>query len=46
MKEFMETVQSKCHDVHADYHLITTDQDYEEVVYNFLTTRLPKKGKK
>jgi len=46
MKEFMETVQTKCHDVHADYHLITTDQDYEEIIHNFLTTRLPKKGKK
>ena len=46
MKEFMETVQKKCHDVHADYHLITTDQDYEEIIHNFLTTRLPKKGKK
>lgn len=46
MKEFMETVQTKCHDVHADYHLITTDQDYEEIIHNFLTTRLPQKGKK
>ncbi len=45
MREFMEEVQTKCHDVHADYHLITTDQDYEEVIHNFLTTRLPKKGK-
>ncbi len=46
MKEFLETVQTKCHDVHADYHLITTDQDYEEIIHNFLTTRLPTKGKK
>ena len=46
MKEFMETVQTKCHDVHADYHLITTDQDYEEIIHNFLTTRLPTKGRK
>ncbi|MCP5535785.1 MAG: DUF58 domain-containing protein [Akkermansiaceae bacterium] len=46
MKEFMETVQTKCHDVHADYHLITTDQNYEEIIHSFLTTRLPKKGKK
>jgi uncharacterized protein (DUF58 family) len=46
MQEFMQTVQTKCHDVHADYHLITTNQDYEEIIHNFLTTRLPKKGKK
>lgn len=46
MQDFLETVQTKCHDVHADYHLITTDQDYEEIIHDFLTTRLPKKGKK
>ena len=46
MRDFMQDVRIKCHDVHADYHLITTDQDYEEIVHNFLTTRLPKKGKK
>lgn len=46
MRDFMQEVRMKCHDVHADYHLITTDQDYEEIVHNFLTTRLPKKGKK
>ncbi|MFK7909600.1 MAG: DUF58 domain-containing protein [Akkermansiaceae bacterium] len=46
MRDFMQEVRNKCHDVHADYHLITTDQDYEEIVHDFLTTRLPKKGKK
>lgn len=46
MNAFMKTVREKCHDVHADYHLITTDQDYEEIVHNFLVTRLPKKGRK
>ncbi|BDS05573.1 hypothetical protein NT6N_06130 [Oceaniferula spumae] len=45
MREFMKTVKMKCHDIHADYHLITTDQDYEEIVHNFLTNRLSKKGK-
>jgi len=44
--DFMQTVQTKCNDVHADYHLITTDQDYEKIIHNFLITRLPKKGKK
>jgi uncharacterized protein (DUF58 family) len=46
MRNFMQTVRMKCHDVHADYHLITTDQNYEEIVHNFLTTRLPKKARK
>ena len=45
MQKFMATVQSKCHDIHADYHLITTDQDYEEIIHDFLTQRLPKKGR-
>ncbi|MGB0993024.1 MAG: DUF58 domain-containing protein, partial [Akkermansiaceae bacterium] len=45
MKQFMSDVQDKCHDVHADYHLVTTDQDYEAVVHDFLTARLPQKGK-
>jgi len=45
MRDFMATVKDKCHDIHADYHLITTDQDYEEIVYDFLTSRLSKKGK-
>lgn len=46
MQDFMKLVEKKCHDVHADYHLITTDQDYEEIIYNFLTARLPTKGSK
>ncbi|HCC21084.1 MAG TPA: DUF58 domain-containing protein [Verrucomicrobiales bacterium] len=46
MRNFMQTVRMNCHDVHADYHLITTDQNYEEIVHNFLTTRLPKKARK
>tara|TARA_B100000809_G_scaffold220571_1_gene228353 strand:+ start:297 stop:554 length:258 start_codon:yes stop_codon:yes gene_type:complete len=44
IREFLATVETKCHDVHADYHLVTSDQDYEEVLRDFLTTRLPKKG--
>lgn len=43
---FMTAVREKCHDVHADYHLVTTDQDYEELLRDFLTTRLPKKGRR
>lgn len=44
--EFLTSVEGKCHDVHADYHLVTSDQDYEEILRGFLTNRLPKKGKR
>ncbi len=46
VNEFLTTVKDRCHDVHADYHLVTTDQDYEELLREFLTTRLPKKGRR
>ena len=46
LNEFFREVESACHDVHADYHLVTTDTDYEEVLRDFLTARLPKKGRK
>jgi len=46
MQQFLNEVKSVCHDVHADYHLITTDQDYEKIIHDFLSTRLPKKGRK
>ncbi len=45
MTAFMAKVKGKCHDIHADYHLITTDQDYEEIVHDFLINRLTKKGR-
>ncbi len=45
MQEFIKEVKNKCHDVHADYHLITTNQDYEQIIHDFLTSRLSKKGK-
>lgn len=46
LQGFLENVKTACHDVHADYHLITTDQDYEKIIHDFLSTRLPKKGRK
>lgn len=46
LNEFFQDVEAACHDVHADYHLVTTDTDYEEVLREFLTARLPKKGKR
>jgi len=42
LRDFLAAVQGKCHDVNADYHLITTDQSYEEILRDFLTARLPK----
>lgn len=42
LRDFLSQVQGKCHDVNADYHLVTTDQPYEEVLRDFLTARLPK----
>lgn len=44
MRQFMSDVKNHCHDVHADYHLITTDLDYEQIIHDFLTKRLAKKG--
>jgi uncharacterized protein (DUF58 family) len=46
VREFLATVKERCHDVHADYHLVTTDQNYEDLLREFLTTRLPKKGRR
>ena len=43
LKNFLERVETKCHDVHADYHLFQTDVKYEEIVSNFMTTRLTSK---
>jgi uncharacterized protein (DUF58 family) len=46
LDEYLKAVASGCHDVHADYHRILTDDDYEEILREFLTARLPKKGKR
>lgn len=46
VREFLAAVESKCHDVHADYHLVTSDQNYETILRHFLTNRLPKKGRR
>lgn len=43
LKQFLNKVESKCHDVYADYHLFQTSADYEEIVSNFITTRLHSK---
>lgn len=46
LRNFLAEVRDKCHDARADYHLVTTDTDYESILREFLTTRLPKKGRK
>ncbi|MGE9266991.1 MAG: DUF58 domain-containing protein [Verrucomicrobiales bacterium] len=40
LNDFLAAVEKKCHDVHADYHLLQTNQNYEEIISNFLTNRL------
>ncbi len=46
MQHFLNEVKTACHNVRADYHLITTNQSYEKIIYDFLSMRLPKKGRK
>ncbi len=46
IQDFLVAVEARSHDVHADYHLVTSDQDYEEILRDFLTNRLPKKGRR
>ncbi len=43
LTEFLEKVETKCHDVHADYHLLQTSANYEEIVSDFITARLTSK---
>ena len=43
LRKFLENVEKKCHDIHADYHLFQTSANYEEIVSNFITSRLTKK---
>ena len=43
LAEFLAVVETKCHNVHADYHLFQTNANYEEIVSNFITSRLTKK---
>jgi uncharacterized protein (DUF58 family) len=46
LQEFLVAVEADCHDVRADYRRVITDEDYEEVLREFLTARLPKKGRR
>lgn len=40
LNDFLTVVEKKCHDVHADYHLIQTNENYEKIVSDFLNARL------
>jgi uncharacterized protein (DUF58 family) len=46
LREFLTNVKSACHNVHADYQLVTTDSPLEPLLREFLLNRLPKKGKR
>ncbi|MEJ6579831.1 MAG: DUF58 domain-containing protein, partial [Akkermansiaceae bacterium] len=43
LAEFLAAVETKCHNVHADYHLFQTSANYEKIVSNFITSRLTQK---
>ncbi|MFY7817791.1 MAG: DUF58 domain-containing protein [Akkermansiaceae bacterium] len=46
LREFLSNVRGACHNVHADYQLVTTDSPLEPLLRDFLLNRLPKKGKR
>lgn len=46
LHEFLTNVKAACHNVHADYQLVTTDSPLEPLLRDFLLNRLPKKGKR
>ncbi len=46
LREFLTNVKGACHNVHADYQLVTTDTPLEPLLRDFLLNRLPKKGKR
>ncbi|MEJ6727842.1 MAG: DUF58 domain-containing protein [Akkermansiaceae bacterium] len=44
LNEFLEATENSSYDVNADYQLLQTDANIEEVVSNFVTGRLTKKS--
>lgn len=44
LNEFLEATEKSSYDVNADYQLLQTDANIEEVVSNFVTGRLTKKS--
>lgn len=43
LNEFLATTEKNCHNVNADYQLLQTDANIEEIVSGFITGRLRKK---
>ena len=43
LREYLGVLRRHCHAVKADYHMVTTDSDYADLLGGFLTARLPKK---
>ncbi len=39
---FLKAIKKQCYDIHADYRLVSTDQDIEKFLRDFLISRLPK----
>lgn len=46
LRQFLGSVRAKCHDASADYQFVPTDTPLEPLLREFLTARLPKKGKR
>jgi len=42
VQQFLKDVRRACHDSSADYNLVTTEQDAEDLIRDFLIDRLPK----
>ena len=43
LREYLGVLRQHCYAVKADYHVVTTDSDYADLLGDFLTARLPKK---
>ncbi len=46
VKQFLKDIKTIAHDANSSYRLIRTDENYEDVLAEFLLDRLPKGGKK
>ena len=46
LREYLGQVRQFCHACKADYQYITTDQDYGDLLADFLTARTPKKRRR
>jgi uncharacterized protein (DUF58 family) len=43
LREYLAVMRRYCHACNADYHMVTTDSDYGDLLADFLTARIPKK---